>query len=263
MKNKLTLQQYLMLFLAVILIVSLVANYIQYHNISTAKQNLQASNAVIKTAITDLKVHTDSAGNQHVSFNSNENVINKATAAYSKTLDTVARAIGQKKNDITDIGQVTASIAVKHLPGIKSDSAGVRRYRLTDKTFDAMFTEPRPGIDTNGIFDLKANITLNYASYRRRAWFLAALKQYTDIYATDPRVTIGGLKRLVIEQPDPSFGLRIRASATYNPELQSVSAGPEAAFDFGRNQFRVNYFYNIQNNQWRPTFTISHDFIRF
>jgi hypothetical protein len=231
------------------------------------KKELSTANVAVKTAVKAIKRSIDDNGNEHIEFRADENKITRQTAVFARTLDTVASQIGGgvKKNDITEFTKVAISVSDKDLKAVATIDTQTKRpvFTYNDNLFTLGYS---PGLtpDSPGIFTkVGVDLNLSHVNYRKRAWILGGLKSYTNIYANDKRVKFKGADHLLIEQTEPAFGLRIRGAASYNTSTSTLSAGPEVAFDFGRNQIRANYYYNTNAGTWRPTFTLTRDFIRF
>jgi hypothetical protein len=249
--------------LCFLLLISAIGNYKQYNSNSNLKSSLKNSTITLNTIAKDVRKQVDPQGNEHFIIKIDKNRINKEVALFSKTVDTIASAIGVKKNDITDYTKVSMQASDKNLTArIERDTLNKPAYRYTDKLFNLTY-HPGPDSTSPGTFDASADLDLTWVNYTKRNWFLGAKHSYTDISSNDKRVTFKGANTLHIEQKTPGFGLRVRGASSYNFGTKTLSIGPEAAFDFGRNQVRINYYYNSASTNWRPTLTYTRDFVIF
>lgn len=249
--------------LCFLLLVAGIVIFHQYRKTQNLETSLKKSTVTLNTVAKDVKRNIDKDGNEHFIIKPDENQVSKEVLKFSKVIDTVALAINQKKNDITDYTKVALTASDKDLPArvVRDTVTKKSVYKYNDKLFNLTY---KPGVDsiTPGTFDASVDLDLTWVNYRKRTWILGALHSYTDIYSNDKRVKFKGANTLSIKQDEPSFGLRVRATSTYNFGTKTLSLGPEAAFDFGRNQIRVNYYYNPSVSSWRPSVTYSRDFLR-
>jgi hypothetical protein len=209
----------------------------------------------------------DKEGIEHVTIEATKNLLPaneaKESAVSPGILDTTAMAIGILKKQVKDLTVINSTLLAENIQVkkiINSDNS--ISYNYSDKWVNLKFT---PSIDTTseGRFDFSYNADLNIVQYWKRNWFLGAKKSYIDIYSNDQRTKINNVKRLVVEQESPMFGLRLQASTSYNPVDGEISVGPAMRIDAGRFSFQGNYHWFPELNKWQPIIIGNYDIIRF
>lgn len=235
----------------------------------TAQVKTASQEKVVKQAATIINTYIDKNNLNHsvISADSNRlsaNWYDNGTAISGGLVDTVAQALGIAKKQLQEAVQIsTTTEAAKLKAEKKIDSLQRLTYYYRDKYLQLAYRPAKPGDTTdNGQFDFKYNDSLNVVQYWKRSWFLGAKKNYIDIFSNDPRTTVNGIKRLVVEQKEPSFGLRVQAIANYNFSKQVVNVGPGLQFDFKRLSLLGTYYYDFDGQAFRPTFAARYDLIK-
>lgn len=98
-------------------------------------------------------------------------------------------------------------------------------------------------------FNYSYDAKVNYIEYYKKKHFLAPKKQYIDFWIEDTRATIGGVKRLKIQQKPDNFKLKINASSFY---VDRVNIGFDADMEIGRYSVGGGYFYDMIEREWKP-----------
>lgn len=126
---------------------------------------------------------------------------------------------------------------------------------------DTLFTysDPYAGISfnlPNETFSLLYNAEVNMAEYWKRSWFLAPKKRYVELWLSDPRATINGVKRFRIEPRPDKFKLKIKGIGEYSAKHQEVYFGPSIEVETKRFEYEGQYLYDYQTNKWYPGFKV-------
>jgi len=226
-----------------------------------AQKNVQVVTKLVKEYI-------DSTGVKHGIYQDNKPVSQGDFLAVKKSyIDSLGegfrRALEQNKikdNQIIELSRTNVILAANGLKGNKTiDSLGRVVYRYKDKTFDLAFT-PFKDSDNTNVFDASANIDLNYVKYsKRNPPIIGTKKTYTDIFSSDPRVSIAGQDKVTIEQERPFLGLRAQAITSYNFATGGVSMGPGLQIDLGKLSLSSGYLYNFKDKQWKPSATARYE----
>lgn len=257
-----------------LLLIAIVFGVIQTYKLK--KSESMAAMAAIKTqktvsqAATIINRYIDTSGRNHVVISADSNRLTTnwykdGTAISGGLVDTVARALNIAKKQLQEITQIANTTQADKLKALKKyDSLQRITYFYKDKYLQLAYRPALPG-DTidNGQFDFKYNDSLNVVQYWKKKWFMGAKKSYIDIFSNDPRTTINGVKRLVVQQEEPSFGLRIQAVGVYGFDAKKINVGPGVQFDFKRFSLTGTYYYDTDFSRWRPTVGARYDIIRF
>ncbi|GAA4341584.1 hypothetical protein GCM10023149_53970 [Mucilaginibacter gynuensis] len=244
--------------------------YYQGKDLKYAQSENTKSQATVKQAATIINRYIDTAGRKHVVVEDDENKLKNnwyqnGTAISGGLIDTVAQALNIARKQLQEITQVATVTKYEKLKAErKYDSLQRLTYYYKDKYLQLAYRPARPGDTTdNGQFDFAYNDSLHVVQYWKRKWLLGAKKSYVDIFSSDPRTTVNGVKRLVVEQKEPTFGLRVQAVSNYSFSRKLLNVGPGLQFDFKRFSLVGTYYYDVDANQWRPSIGARYDLIRF
>lgn len=241
------------------------------HSKREKAENQSANNQkVVSQAATIINRYIDTSGRNHVVINSSENVLpanwyKNGTAISGGLIDTVAKALDIAKKQLQEVTQIATTTQAQKLKAERMiDSLKRLTYYYKDKYLQLAYRPAASGDSTDqGQFDFKYNDSLNVIQYWKRKTFLSAKKSYIDIYSNDPRTTINGVKRLVVQQNEPAFGLRVQAVSNYSFSRKLLNVGPGVQFDFKRFSLVGTYYYDFDANSWRPTIGARYDLVRF
>lgn len=217
--------------------------------------------------------YVDTAGLKHEVFkNITTTKDGKPIAVSQGVLDTVNKGLDVKigQGDAFRYQQIATTMEARALKAErKADSLGRAVYYYQDRYLKLAY---RPGspIDTTdkGLFDFAYNADLRITQYWQRNKILGlrigSNVSYTNIYSTDPRVTINGYKDLTVPQRQPNFGIRAQGVATYSFTNNQVLVGPGLQVDFKKFSLMGTWYYNQDLNRFNrlPTLTARFDFIR-
>lgn len=247
--------------------------YVRHQNAELEKLNLQKKTISdkVQTEATIIARKVDKQGLQHVTIEAAENIIPHAMinepAVSTGILDTTAMAIGQQKKQIQVLTQISTTAQARALRAERIvDSLQRVTFYYKDRYLQLAY---RPALinakdsTDHGQFDFSYNDSLNVVQYWKKSWFLGAKKSYIDIYSNDKRTTVNGVKRLVVEQKHPTFGLRIQAVGNYSFSRKLLNFGPGIQFDFNRFSIVGSYYYDLDATRWRSNIGARYDIVRF
>jgi hypothetical protein len=214
----------------------------------------------------------DSSGRNHTTISASGNVLpndwyKDGTAIKGGFIDTVARALNIKnKKQLEEVTQISIKNEARALKAEKKvDSLQRITFFYKGKYMQLAYRPPMRPTDTTdqGQFDYKYNDSITVVQYWKRKWILGAKKSYIDIFSNDPNATVNGVKRMVVEQKEPTFGLRVQAVGNYSFSRKLLNIGPGLQFDFKRFSLVGTYYYDFDANQFRPSVGARYDLIRF
>jgi len=211
----------------------------------------------------------DSLKQNHNTFDNTKNVVGGKEVAVSKTLvDTIARLSGIKPDQITDWKQIATQTEGRALKAERMvDSLQRETFFYKDKYLQLAFRRGNPADTTDkGTFDFKYDADLNVTQYTTRGKILGlpigAKKSYTDIYSSDPRTTIKGLKTFTVEQKQPHYGFRLQLVTNYSFRRNALQFGLGAQVDINRFSIVGTQYYNPVENNFSPNIGARFDLIR-
>jgi hypothetical protein len=232
-----------------------------------AERQTAGSRQVVTQAATIINRYIDGSSRRHavISADSNQlphNWYANGIAISGGLVDTVAEALKIAKDKLQQITQVATTTQAAQLKAEKKiDSLQRLTYYYHDRYLQLAY---RPADSTgNGQFDFIYNDSLNVVQYWKRNWLLGAKKSYIDIYSNDARTTINGIKRLVVEQKENPFGVRVQAMASYDFSRKLISIGPGLQIDFKRLSLTGSFYYDTDGQLFKPKFTAHYDFVKF
>ncbi len=156
--------------------------------------------------------------------------IEKRLAISTTYADSLERALKISLSKIYQVTKVNAELDAK-LQLIKHDD-GTVTYQ--DKWLSLQYFPQREELS------LKYDIALNVVRYNKRRWLLAEKKNYIDIFADDPRVTIKGLNSFTVEEKTSKrFGIGI--STGYALTLNNNEVLSQPYIGFGINYNIINF----------------------
>lgn len=179
-----------------------------------------------------------------------------------KRVDSLLAQAGVKDNQVKSISTAYAKVSQENiqlkrvLNAVTQDTV----YEYRDKWLDLSFQRKDSAF---AIGSFKYNFDFNTVNYTERDWFLGKKKTYTQIWSSDPRVSIRGLDKITIRQDEPEYGLRVQANAVWNPETNSIGWGPGLRLDINRFSIQGKYSYYPEIKEWRPMISGNFDLIRF
>jgi len=213
----------------------------------------------------------DALGSEHSVFQNDVNKVSKdflkSTNRPPNIIDTAAKNQKVAASELDRVTQINFRLKADSLKAQKKIdqlTKLVAYYEYSDKYVKLRYTPPKLTDSIGaGTFDFSYDADLTISQYQKRKWFLAAKKSYIDISSKDIRTTIMGVKQLTVEQKTPQFGLRVQATANFNPQTNALGIGPAVRVDLGRFSVQGNYLYYPESSRWRPGIIGNYDLIRF
>lgn len=257
--------------LAALLLLAVTAAIHFYNRNKVAERKVSTDQRTVNQAARIIDRYVDSSGRNHAVISASENTLTagwykNGTAISGGLIDTVAKALNIAKKQLQEVTQVATVNQAKALRAEQTiDSLKRVTYFYKDKYLQLAYRPALNTLDTSdhGQFDFKYNDSLQVVQYWKRKWILGAKKSYVDIYSYDPRTTVNGVKRLVVQQNEPTFGLRVQAVGNYSFSRKLLNVGPGIQFDVKRFSLIGNYYYDFDASTWRPSIGARYDLIRF
>lgn len=256
--------------LGVLLLAAIAFGFYERTKREKAESQSVTNQKTVSQAATIIDHYIDSSKRNHVVISSDSNKLEQdwyknGTAISGGLVDTVATALNIAKKQLQEVTQIASTTRAEKLQALKTiDSLKRITYYYKDKYLQLAYRPSKSGDTTdNGEFDFKYNDSLNVVQYWKKSWFLGAKKSFIDIYSNDPRTTVNGVKRLVVQQNQPNFGLRIQAVSSYSFSRKTLNLGPGIQFDFKRFSLVGSYYYDFDRSTWRPSVGARYDIVRF
>lgn len=236
-----------------------------------AEDKSASNEETVNQAATIIDRYVDSAGRNHAMVKAEENVLphdwyKNGTAIRGGLIDTVAKALNIARKQLQQVTQVATVSEARALKAEKRvDSLQRVTYFYKSKNLQMAYRPPLKTADSTdqGQFDYRYNDSITVAQYWKKKWLLGAKRSYVDIFSNDPNTTVNGVKRLVVEQKEPTFGLRVQAVGNYSFSRKLLNVGPGIQFDVKRFSIVGTYYYDFDANQFRPSVGARYDLIRF
>lgn len=134
---------------------------------------------------------------------------------------------------------------------LKATNHGDSLYTYSDPYAALSFNLPKE------TFSLRYDADLNIAEYWDRKWFLAPKKRYVELWLSDPRATIKGVKRMRIEPQQDKFDLTLKGSAQYH--VEDIGMGGKLNIRVGRVTGSGSYLYYPRYGDWKPAFSLDYE----
>jgi len=223
------------------------------------QQSLPAKTSVVANVVKNpvapiINQFKDAVGENHTQVAANANKISPAdlrdTNLIRKSiLDTIMKRVNIKNaKDILEITQLNEKLLIENAK-LKKDTntKGQAILYFRDKWLDASVNLK------DSTFNLSYDADITTTKFNR--WKFSPLPSRIsayDFYGDDPRMTIIGAKHLLIEQPDPFFGVKVQARTSY--DIHSGNLIPSAGVELKLGPFDLGgrYYYSIAHGQWQP-----------
>lgn len=159
----------------------------------------------------------------------------KRRAVGGPYLDTVAKALNVSVARIDELERVNASLTAENVK-LTAAAGNPRKLQYRDRwlhlTYDA---------DSNTLDSLGYDVELTRVRYWRRAWLLADKHYFNDVFSSDPRVTIGGVRRFTLPEPTPKkFGIGLQAGYGF-----PIVPAPTFSFQPPAPYIGIGFSYNL------------------
>lgn len=213
---------------------------------------------LVDMEVTKFKRENDANGFEHMVFSDKNNVINSINEVSDSTreeLRVVKELLKIKDKQLEHYIKYSATLEGKLLKATKTDSS----YKYTDKWADIEFFPPKDD-QSDGHFNFSYDVDLNYTEYWKRKGIFGKKKHYIDFWISDPRAKILGVDRVKIEPKKDRFTVDLKASAFYTDRLNT---GLDMGFSFNRTRLGAGYFYDFNDNDWRPIVSANFKILEF
>ena len=236
----------------------------EYRRLNKDPEKATTPNSSISIQAEEVARKVDEQGAEHVIYEEAEPILKliEVRVEDKKRVDSLLALAGVKEGQVKSISTAYAKVSQENiqLKRVLNESTQDTIYEYRDKWLDLSFQRKDSSF---AIGSFKYNFDFNTINYYKRDWFLGAKKSYTDVWSSDPRVTIRGYDKLTIRQNEPQYGLRVQGNIHWNPETGSVGYGPGLRININRFSVQGNYTYFPSSEQWRPMVIGNFDFIRF
>lgn len=235
--------------------------------LSAVKKADSKVKAKIETEAKEIKRQVDEKGVETVLFEVTGNKVTPEQAESTKgskgLIDTTALALDVKTKQLKQVLVIKSTLEAENLQLKRMlDAAKRPYYTYSGNGLDLKFTPPNE-VDTIARAEFTANVNIKATQYWRRNWFLGAKKSILAVSSDNPLFKINGADYIEVEQKQPTFGLRVQASTSYNFETGSLGFGPAVRFDAGRFSFQGRYSKFPNDPKWKPSVNASYDLLRF
>jgi len=140
---------------------------------------------------------------------------------------------------------------------LKATNSGDTLFSYSDPYASISFNRP------NETFSLRYDAEVNIAEYWKRKWFLAPKKRYVELWLSDPRATINGVKRFRVEPKPDNFSLKVKGIGDFNGKHQEVYVGGGIEIETRRFEYQGSYLYDFNSNKWYPSFKLGFKLLEF
>lgn len=211
----------------------------------------------MKLEVENIKSKIDKKGINHLIMEDKINVVhslNNVEDSSRRVIDSLLDVIGVKDKELSHYVSYTASLRGSLLKASKSDTG----YYYRDKWAELQYIPAKDTISP-GHFNLKYDLELNYAEYWKKSGIFSSRKNYIDLWSSDPRATINGVKRVKI-QPKQKSIIGLDATAMY---LNDPYVGGELNYKKDRLNVSGGYLYNYKSQNWYPIIRLNYSIIEF
>lgn len=202
---------------------------------------------------------SDSLGREHAILDETAHAISQAGLAVAtdstliNTVDSLIRLIGIERRHFRSYVQAQTRTVDSLMKATRTPTG----YAYSDKWVSMALKHPTA--TDSAMFSFSYNAEVNMLQYWKRKHFLAQKRPYLDIWLSDPRAKINGVKRLVVQPKPNAVGFSVQAVGDYSGRGE-VSMGVGATLRAGRVRLQGAYL-NDMRGQWRPAFRGSYDLI--
>ncbi|WP_448104751.1 hypothetical protein [Pedobacter panaciterrae] len=177
-------------------------------------------------------------------------------------IDTAALALEISNNKLKEVLVVNANLQAKNIQLQEElDSTKRKYYTWAGNGLTLKFTPP---YDANAATaDINGSIGLTAALGYKKKWLFGKEQTLLSISSDNPFIKIGKVNYIGFDRYPNKFGLRLQASANYNPQTSSIGFGPSARLDIDRLSIQGNYAWYPDSEQWNPSIYANYDIVRF
>lgn len=217
----------------------------------------QSGRDLVATDVKSINKKVDERGIERALFDDENQVIHglmQLNDSSRKEIDSMKNLLKIRDNQIVSY---TSVIAIFKDSLLQAKNVGDSLYSYKDKFASIMFNRP------NETFSLQYDAEVNMTEYWKRNWFLGQKRRYVELWMSDPRASINGVKRLRIEPRQDDFGIKIKGIADYSPKHQELSFGGGIEVETKRFEYQASYLYDSKSNKWYPGFTLGFKILEF
>lgn len=180
--------------------------------------------------------------------------INDIDSTSRKETDSLKRIVGIRDNQIISLTSVISRLKAENLKAVNS---GDSVYTYSDSFAHISFNRP------SETFSLQYDAKIDMAEYWKRTWFLAPKKRYLELWMSDPRATINGVKRLRFEPKADNFKVQLKGISDYSGKHKEIYVGGGVEVETRRFEYQGNYLYDFSTNKWYPGFRVGLKLVEF
>lgn len=215
--------------------------------------------------------YRDSDGVQHVGSRDDLSTYTHKEAVKQSSfikpyIDTLSKALDIPREQVSGAGTLSLEVASQRIQFLEKTVDSLKRvttYSYKDKHL-AVTVRPAATDSSKGDFDFSYDADVNMVKYwkpRKVLGIRVAKDYYTDISVNDPRVTIKGMSKLTIQQPEKTT-FKLNASTQYQVG-SGLSLGPTLEVEFRPVTLTGGAYYNIQQHAWQPTISVDYSVASF
>lgn len=211
----------------------------------------QSGRELVETDVKSINKKVDERGIERALFDDENQVINslrQLNDSSKKEIDSMKVLLKIKDNQIISH---TSIIAVFKDSLMKAKNEGDSLYSYKDKFASISFHRP------NEAFSLQYNAEVNMTEYWKRNWLLGSRRRYVELWMSDPRASINGVKRLRIEARQDNFSVKIKGISDYNSKHQEFGLGGGFEIETKNLEYQGSYLYDLNSKKWYPGFRIN------
>lgn len=210
----------------------------------------------VKAEVETVIRYIDKKGFDHAVISDKENIvksISQLDTNAQKKIDSLENQLGIKEKQLKHFISYSTTLEGKLLKAEKTDTS----FRYRDNWAYIEYVKPKDTIST-GHFNLKYNAEINYAEYWTKKHFLSPKKNYIDLWISDPRATINGVKRIKIEPKQDNIGIEVNVLGLYTDRL---NIGIDGSLRVGKGRFGAGYVYDMLDSRWKPIIILKYNLL--
>lgn len=263
-KLNLNAKDYLVLGLILLVVILGITATYYYNKAATPAQIANAQKVLANPKADIIKRFTDKNGDNHSEIKADQNKITRAALADTtnkrkRLIDSVKEALNlDNANQIEELTEENFNLKALLKLKAHTDSSGHKTLDYSDPFLTFRFNPD----DSTAYLNYRAKI-LSAMFYRYPIPFLHFFKtpSYIDFYGADKRITIDGVDHMIIQQPDPLFGLTADVKTSYMINSGHLVPSFGAGFRVGKFTFEGREYYSIKNDHFQPAVSASYKFL--
>lgn len=212
----------------------------------------KAAKQTVEIEAKRLKKKADSLGREHAILDETNHIISQAglnqstDTVVNSTVDSLTTLLGIERRNFRSYVQAQTKVVDSLMRATKTDKG----YEYSDRWVSLSLTTPTA--TDSAMFAFSYNAEVNYLQYWKRSWILGRKKSYMDIWLSDPRARVNGVKRLIVEPNPKTVSVDLMAVGEYYRDAALFGGG--VSVDVGRLRLQGNYLYDPNEKQWYPAF---------